>query len=222
MGGKSKSTTTQNQQQSSTSATTLNTGFQQLQDKILGQAQQITSGFKLPEYQTANDNYLKMVGDTINGSYLDPAKNPTLKAYTDAAINPLRDQLYQNSLKIGDASQLAGAYGGGRQQVLSDAALRQFNNDALDATSKIYYTDYNNERQNQLAAGTLLQQIAANQNAALDPTKSLASIISLFAPYNATTNSSGTASGTSTTVQQQSMLQNIVMLATAFSGFAGK
>lgn len=219
MGGKSKSTTTQNQSQQSTSSTTLNPQFQALQDSILGQAKQIAGGFNSQGFTSANDNYLKLVGDTINGNYLDPAKNPTLGGYVNAAISPLRDTLAQTSLKIGDASQLAGAYGGSRQQVLSDQALKDFNTAATDAASKIYYQDYATERANQLAAGGLLQQVAANSNAALDPTVKLASIASLFAPYNATTNASGTSQGTSTTVQQQSMLQNIAMLATAFSGF---
>lgn len=228
MGGKSKSKTTTNQQttsqQSSTSGTALNDNFKQLQDSILGQAKNITGGFNTTGFQQANDKYLGMVNDTIGGKYLDPANNPTLKGYVDAAVNPFRDKLYDTSLSIGDASQQAGAYGGARQQVLSDQALKDFNTAATDAASSIYYKDYATERQNQLGAGGLLQQVAANQNSALDPVKSLAAIASLFAPYNSTTTSSGTASGTSdstsTTVQQQSMLQNIAMLATAFSGFA--
>lgn len=230
MGGKSKSKTTQSQQttsqQASTSSTALNDNFKSLQDRILGQAQTAVGNINTTGFTNANNNYLGMLNDTISGKYLNPANNPTLRGYVDAAINPLREGLSKTALSIGDASQLAGAYGGARQQVLSDEALRKFNQDALDATSKIYYTDYANERANQMAAGSGLGQVAANSNASLDPIKSLAAIASLFAPYNSTTNSSGTASGTanseSTTVQQQSTLQNIAMLATAFGGFAGK
>lgn len=216
MGGKSKSKTTQSQQFSNTSSTTLNDNFKQLQDSILGQAQQANAGFDVNKYNTTNNSYLGMVNDTIGGKYLDPANNPTLKGYVDAAINPLRDSLAATSLKIGDASQLAGAYGGSRQQVLSDQALKDFNTQATDAASKIYYTDYNTERQNQINAGAMLGQVADNASAALNPAKNLAAIASLFAPYNSTTNSSGNSSGESTTVQQQSMLQNIAMLMTAF------
>ena len=218
MGGKSKSSTKTEQTQQQTSATTLNPQFQQIQDQILGQAQQATAGFDASKITTGANNYADLANKTISGGFLDPANNPTLKGYVDAAINPLREQLHSNVLSIGDAAQQQGAYGGSRQGVVEGTALRGFNADAIDAASKIYYNDYATERGYQNAGGAMLTGASDAASSALNPTKNLAAIASLFAPYNATTNASGTSTGSSNTVSQQSMLQNIAMLASAFGG----
>lgn len=90
------------------------------------------------------------------GDFLDPASNPFITGAVEAAQRPLRDQLDQNILQIGDAAQLAGAYGGDRERLLRGQALGDFNQSALDIATQTYAQNYANERQLQQNAGNLI------------------------------------------------------------------
>lgn len=93
---------------------------------------------------------------TARGDYLDPASNPWIKGAVEAAQRPLREQLDQNILQIGDAAQQSGAYGGDRERLLRGQALGDFNRSALDVANQTYFQNYNNERQLQQNAPALL------------------------------------------------------------------
>lgn len=111
---------------------------------------------------SAGSNELRDLGvRTARGDFLDPATNPWIRGAVDAAQRPLREQLDQNILQIGDAAQLAGAYGGDRERLLRGQALGDFNQSALDVANDIYYQNYVNERNLQQNAPSLLS--AANQ-----------------------------------------------------------
>lgn len=98
---------------------------------------------------------------TARGDYLNPETNPFIRQAVEAAQRPLRQQLDQNVLAIGDAAQQAGAYGGSRQGIIESGALRDFNTAALDSAGQIYADNYARERALQQNAPALLS--AANQ-----------------------------------------------------------
>ena len=138
-------------------------------------AQSSLQGFAQNGADAGAQAVLANAAKTAGGFYLDPANNPFMQSnpnvqgVIDAAINPLRQQLDQNVLSIGDAAKLAGAYGGDRQDLLKGQALTGFNREALDAASKIQYGAWNDqqnrlqqemqfERTNQNNAAQLFQQ----------------------------------------------------------------
>ena len=137
--------------------------------------------------------------DLASGRWLDPNTNPTLQGMVASAINPLREQLTQNVLGIGDAAQQQGAYGGSRQGVVEGAALRGFNRDAMDAANRIYYDNYTRERQNMLGASQLYGAATGLDQSvpamAWGNTNNLAQILQTLTPY-ATETTNGTQVGT--------------------------
>jgi hypothetical protein len=97
--------------------------------------------------------------DTIGGKYLTPDSNPYLQAYTDAAIRPIEETLVNQLLpQIGSGAQQAGAYGGSRQGVLEGQTVQGAQKAAGDISTNIYTNAYNQERQNQLNAASLINQ----------------------------------------------------------------
>jgi hypothetical protein len=105
---------------------------------------------------TGADAMRNIAMKSLNGGYLDPTQNAPLQAAIQAGIDPLRKQLHQNVMSIGDAAQAQGAYGGSRQGVVEGTALGDFNSHATDLAAGMNYQDYATERQNQLNAGALL------------------------------------------------------------------
>lgn len=118
-----------------------------------------------PKANAGAGSVLDIANKTGSGYYLDPAHNPGLagigysegadnglEAMIKAAINPLRDQLSQNILSVGDAAKLAGAYGGDRQDLLRGTVLNRFNRDAMDVGSTYSFNAYQAAQQRALAA----------------------------------------------------------------------
>jgi hypothetical protein len=111
-----------------------------------------------PGLSTGSTELRNLGTATARGDFLDPASNPWIASAVEAAQRPLREQLDQNILSIGDAAQRSGAYGGDREQLLRGQALGDFNQSALDIANQIYFQNYQNERNLQQNAGALLSQ----------------------------------------------------------------
>lgn len=108
--------------------------------------------------QGAGD-FLNMAQATARGDYLNPASNPFLQGVADAMTGTVRRQLTEGVLpNIKDAAISQGAYGGARQDVQENQAVRQFDQQALDATNQLFANNYAAERNRQMQAGGLLQQ----------------------------------------------------------------
>lgn len=114
----------------------------------------------IPGTSAGSDELRSLGVRTARGDFLDPATNPWIQGAVDAAQRPLRQQLNQNILDVGDYSSRAGAYGGSADALMRSSALTSFNTAALDSANEIYYNNYLNERQLQQNAPGLLQ--AAN------------------------------------------------------------
>lgn len=100
--------------------------------------------------------------DVVAGKYLDPATNPWIASVADAAVRRVQDPLMQNVLPgITDQAIAQGAYGGARQDLSQERAVKDFGQSALDATSGIYANNYATERgyQNAAASGGLQNAI---------------------------------------------------------------
>jgi len=111
-----------------------------------------------PQLSTGGAELQNLGLRTARGDFLDPATNPWIASAVEAAQRPLRDQLDQNVLAIGDSAQLAGAYGGDRERLLRGQALGDFNRNALDVANQTYFQNYQNERNLQQNSGALLSQ----------------------------------------------------------------
>lgn len=99
---------------------------------------------------------IQNASDIANGLYLDPASNPYLSATIDAAIRPVEERLFEQTLPaIRDATIGAGAYGGDRHGIAEALAMREFGRDATDLTARIAYENYAKERNNQVNAPIL-------------------------------------------------------------------
>lgn len=163
-----------------------------------------------PGLSTGSQELRDLGTATARGDFLDPASNPWIQGAVEAAQRPLRDQLDQNVLQIGDAAQLSGAYGGDRERLLRGQALGDFNKNALDVANTTYYNNYTNERQLQqnapallaaanslgLAPGQLMgvlgdQQFAWDSEMPWTGLDNMASLLSLGSQYG-TTNTVGT------------------------------
>lgn len=96
---------------------------------------------------------------TAQGAFLDPATNPFLKATADAAVGRVREGLLEKALpQIKDAAIAGGAYGGARQDLSEEGAVRDFGRSALDSTTALYGQNYAQERDRQMQAGQVLGQ----------------------------------------------------------------
>lgn len=104
-------------------------------------------------------DFLDMAQATARGDYLSPDSNPFIKQTAEAAMRPITENLMQKALPgVRDASIAQGAYGGSRQDLQENQAITNWQRDASDATSRIYASNYAQERQNQMASGDLLAQ----------------------------------------------------------------
>lgn len=96
---------------------------------------------------------------TARGDYLDPNKNPFLRATADAAVGRVREGLLESALpQIKDAAIASGAYGGARQDLSEERAVRDFSRSALDASNNLYEQNYQAERGRQMQAPAVLGQ----------------------------------------------------------------
>lgn len=96
---------------------------------------------------------------TIQGDFLHPESNPYIGSYIDAALRPVKEEFYENTLpQLSSAAISQGAYGGSRDGVLNGIAAGKFTDTLADTTSNILYNNYLQERQNQMAGGDLLTQ----------------------------------------------------------------
>ena len=110
--------------------------------------------------------------NVLSGMYLDPATNPWIKSVADTAVRRVQDPLMQNILPgITDQAIAQGAYGGARQDLSQERAVKDFDQAALDATSGIYAQNYATERgyQNAAASGGLQNAIQGVVNLSQAP-----------------------------------------------------
>lgn len=163
---------------------------------------------------------------TARGDFLNPSSNPYIMGAISAAVDPYREQLDQNILKVGDVSSMNGAYGGDRSALLRASALTGFNKAATNVSASMLADNYGRERQLQQNAGNILAQgnelmlkpgqvlaaagdqqqswdmarIAALQEAPWTGLDRYASILGQVQPYASTT-STGTETTNSTGTQ---------------------
>jgi hypothetical protein len=99
--------------------------------------------------------------DTVAGKYLSHESNPYLSGAVDAALNQTARQFNRQILPgLGDAAQQAGAYGGDRQGIATGVAASDWQRDAGDLATNIYFQNYSQERNRQMQGAGLLD--AAN------------------------------------------------------------
>lgn len=125
--------------------------------------------YLLPTRDLFRENAGRGVRDTrrtIAGDYLDPANNPTLNAYIDAANRPIIEQFNEQIIPgIGSAAVQGGAYGGSRQAILEGLASEGLAESMTDTANRIYNQEYGRERGFQREASNLQDEY--NRNAAL-------------------------------------------------------
>lgn len=113
----------------------------------------------IPMMGQGAQDFINMAQATARGDFLDPKSNPFLASAAQAMIRPVQQTLTEKALpNVKDAAIAAGAYGGARQDVQENQALRDFDTAALDSTSRLYASNYEAERQRQMMAGQLLAQ----------------------------------------------------------------
>lgn len=96
---------------------------------------------------------------TARGDFLNPDTNPFLRATADAAVGRAREGLLEQALPvISDQAIAQGAYGGARQDLSQERAVRDFGRSALDATTGLYGQNYQAERGRQMQAPVVLGQ----------------------------------------------------------------
>lgn len=109
--------------------------------------------------------------DTISGKYLSPDSNPFIKGAYEAAVRPITQQLQRQIIPgISDAAQGSGAYGGARQGIMEGTAAADWAKASGDIGANMYFNNYNNERNRQMQAPTLL---SAADAMALAPSQAL-------------------------------------------------
>jgi hypothetical protein len=96
---------------------------------------------------------------TARGDYLRPETNPFLQSNVDTAIGRVREGLLERALpQISDAAIAGGAYGGARQDLSQENAVRDFGRTAAETASQMYGQNYAAERDRQMQAGNVLSQ----------------------------------------------------------------
>jgi hypothetical protein len=111
---------------------------------------------------------------TARGDFLSPDSNPFIRQVAEASLRPITEQLQQNVLPgITDQSISQGAYGGARQDLSQERAVKDWSQTGADATSRIYANNYANERQLQQGAPGML---AAGYQLAAAPGQAMLSI----------------------------------------------
>lgn len=126
----------------------------------------------LPRLGAGGQEAIDLGQKTLRGDFLSPDSNPFIRAAAESAVGRVNEGLMQGALPaITDQSIASGAYGGARQDLSQERAVRDFGRSALDTTGQIYAQNYANERQLQQAAPGLIGQgmeiLAAPGNAAL-------------------------------------------------------
>lgn len=111
------------------------------------------------QYQGAGASTAQLGQDMAAGKYLTPESNPALQAGISAALNPIYDRYTEQVLPgITSRAISEGAYGGSRHGLGLAQGAQDLNREALDASSRIAYDNYRNERALQLQAPGLIQQ----------------------------------------------------------------
>lgn len=95
----------------------------------------------------------------ISGETLDPSRAPGFQGVLSSAIQPLLDQFSEVIVpQITSSAINSGAYGGSRNGIALSSAADDLQENILDTSSQLAYTNYNAERERQLNAGSLLGQ----------------------------------------------------------------
>lgn len=109
--------------------------------------------------------FQQMALDMLNGRYLDPATNPTLRANVSAAAAPITDSFTQSFLpNVTSQAIQGGAYGGSRQGVVESLGQSETARQVGNISAQMYGDNYNRERQNQLNSPMYLAQALGLQN----------------------------------------------------------
>ena len=107
---------------------------------------------------------------TMAGDYLSPDTNPYLKSAMDAATRPMTEAFTQDVLPgISSAFSGGGRYGSGLQANQQARAAQDYLTGLGDVGSKMAYSNYADERDRQVAAGTAAPAMAELDY--LDPSK---------------------------------------------------
>lgn len=106
---------------------------------------------------------------TTRGDFLDPATNPFIRGVIEASSRPVLEQFHRQVLpSIRSAAITQGAFGGNRQDISEGIAASGTSQALGDIASQIVYSNFLQERQNQMNAPALLD--AAVQFSQLQPT----------------------------------------------------
>lgn len=106
--------------------------------------------------QVAPGTFTQNALNAASGMYLDPATNPTLTGMVDASMRPITEQLTRQILPgIDQNAIMDNAFGGDRVALARGQAVGDWAEASGDIASKIYYDNYNRERQIQLMAPEL-------------------------------------------------------------------
>lgn len=111
----------------------------------------------LPSLGQGAQDVIDLGQKTAQGYFLSPDSNPFIKAAADAAVGRVNEGLMQTALPaITDQAIAQGAYGGARQDLSQERAVRDFSRSALDATTGMYAQNYAMERGYQQQAPQML------------------------------------------------------------------
>ena len=110
-------------------------------------------------FQGVGNQLIDQGQSTLRGDYLMAGANPYLQSHIAEATRPIQEQLVQQTLpQIGSAAQQAGAYGGARQGLLEGSAFGNSAQAMGTVGTNMAAQNYQQERQNQLNAGQLINQ----------------------------------------------------------------
>jgi len=94
---------------------------------------------------------------TLAGDFLNPQTNPAWNGMVEAALNPVTQRYTQQILPgIRSQSVANGAYGGSREAIAQGLAAQGFAREATDATSRLAYSLYGDERNRQAQAPSMI------------------------------------------------------------------
>lgn len=99
-----------------------------------------------------------LANDLLSGRTLDARTNPGFTGVVDSATRPLIENFTDNVVpQITSSAIASGAYGGSRNGVALGLASDRLQKSLLDTTSNLAYNNFQQERQRQLQAPSLLQ-----------------------------------------------------------------